>query len=99
MDTSGGGPYTDIQESGIRHLPPSIPEKCDYQKNYQQIWMIFCWQSANMTIHKLITFKSVTCDKGETGTWIRDKTTSIVIWNIINFKGNLFKWMLCLFWT
>lgn len=32
MDTSGGGPYTDIQESGTRHLPPSIPEKCNYQK-------------------------------------------------------------------
>jgi len=44
MDTSGGGPYTDIQESGIRHLPPSIPEKCDYQKNYQQISMILYWQ-------------------------------------------------------
>lgn len=26
MDTSGGGPYTVIQESGTCHLPPSIPE-------------------------------------------------------------------------
>lgn len=27
MDISGGGPYTVIQESGTRQLPPSIPEK------------------------------------------------------------------------
>jgi len=31
MDTSGGGPYTLIQESGTRHLPPSIPEKALYE--------------------------------------------------------------------